>query len=650
MSAVKTALTELFVTFQIITGTLKRELWLGDEILGTLEVSGGRWHARTGTTKVATTEGPHNGIRAILGATFHGQITRVIWQPENLEGDVRQEVLPGRSSLFEIGGQPAADLVAPVIAKPVEANKKPTKAKPSSAVSAKEYLTASSEPVEGGKGYKLVIKLGDRPIGHLVPGSNPEALMAYIGHAKVHQLAPLGIAVEKLLEAAGYDANEITKLKNLRMAGGSLVKIGGQPAKVLEPTLAELGVGVTSATVTGLQSIALEQIKADESVQSRAQLDMITISEYQEALQNGTQSLPPITVFFDGAVFWLADGFHRLAAHKAANREEIACEVTLGSKRDAVLHSAVSNQSHGLRRTNLDKRRAIEMLLHDAEWRTWTDRHIATLIGVDGKTVATVREALEAAGQIAAQPVRKSASGAATSAKKSSKPSTGQPLDLEPSASLEHGKTSKPAKGIKLGAIYVSPSSPARSAAGEYIDNWTLKASVNGETAKLGEVWHGAKKEICGRVDLEGFENVRKRGAFVLSALTWPVAVLEVLGEITTVSVDTKIYFLDHTGATIGEPPINLTGKATPTTPALEPSEPAAAEDTANAMAGPDDGLQNLVLDLHTALVALLEPGTTARLKAALAGNGEARVLFEVIVDDLDRVCGVFENALDEAD
>ncbi len=36
-----------------------------------------------------------------------------------------------------------------------------------------------------------------------------------------------------------------------------------------------------------------------------------------------------------------------------------------------------ANADHGLRRTYADKRRAVEMLLQDEEWRTWSDRAIA---------------------------------------------------------------------------------------------------------------------------------------------------------------------------------------------------------------------------------------------------------------------------------
>ncbi|MCJ2074231.1 hypothetical protein MKK68_00955, partial [Methylobacterium sp. E-016] len=91
---------------------------------------------------------------------------------------------------------------------------------------------------------------------------------------------------------------------------------------------------------------------------------------------------------------WLAEGFHRFNAAREAELETIACEVRPGSLRDAILHSAGANATHGLRRSNADKRRAVLILLEDDEWSTWADREIARRCAVDNKTVARLREEL----------------------------------------------------------------------------------------------------------------------------------------------------------------------------------------------------------------------------------------------------------------
>ena len=83
------------------------------------------------------------------------------------------------------------------------------------------------------------------------------------------------------------------------------------------------------------------------------------------------------SVFYDGQAYWLADGFHRVRAAQEAGLAGINADVRQGTRRDAVLFSAGANAVHGLRRSNADKRRAVETLLNDEEWRAWSDNEIA---------------------------------------------------------------------------------------------------------------------------------------------------------------------------------------------------------------------------------------------------------------------------------
>src|SRR5204863_6394655 len=128
----------------------------------------------------------------------------------------------------------------------------------------------------------------------------------------------------------------------------------------------------------------------DGDTQARVGLDAGTVDDYATALAFG-ETFPPIVVFFDGADHWTADGFHRLAAARRAHVETLDAEVIVGTKRDALLYAVGANASHGLRRTNADKRRAVGLLLADAEWRAWSDREIARRCAVDHRFVADVR-------------------------------------------------------------------------------------------------------------------------------------------------------------------------------------------------------------------------------------------------------------------
>ncbi len=143
-----------------------------------------------------------------------------------------------------------------------------------------------------------------------------------------------------------------------------------------------------------MTTISITEIRADEACQLRAAGSAAAVAEYAAALAEGA-TFPPVTVFLDDeGVHWLADGFHRLEAHKQAGRETINADVREGDRRDAMLHAAGANASHGLRRTREDKRQAIAALLNDPEWRQWSDREIARRTATDHKTVGKLRRAI----------------------------------------------------------------------------------------------------------------------------------------------------------------------------------------------------------------------------------------------------------------
>ena len=127
--------------------------------------------------------------------------------------------------------------------------------------------------------------------------------------------------------------------------------------------------------------IELNKIKIDGGTQQRAELNQAVVGEYAEAYQAGAK-MPPIVVFFDGANYWLADGFHRYFGAKSAGLETIHEEVIPGTVRDAILYSLKANDTHGLRRSNDDKRKAVETLLNDKEWSAWSQEKIAKACAV----------------------------------------------------------------------------------------------------------------------------------------------------------------------------------------------------------------------------------------------------------------------------
>lgn len=140
--------------------------------------------------------------------------------------------------------------------------------------------------------------------------------------------------------------------------------------------------------------IRISDLILSEEVQSRVSLDESVINEYAEAMKNGDE-FPPIDVYRDGDDNYVADGFHRIKGAIKAGLAEFKAKIKEGTIRDAILHSVSANSTHGLRRTNLDKRNAVEKLLIDPEWQLWSDRKIADKCAVDGKTVAKIRNDLQ---------------------------------------------------------------------------------------------------------------------------------------------------------------------------------------------------------------------------------------------------------------
>ena len=140
--------------------------------------------------------------------------------------------------------------------------------------------------------------------------------------------------------------------------------------------------------------VPLREIRTDGGTQARAKLDEAKVEEYAEALGAGA-IFPPVVVFYDGSAYWLADGFHRVAARRrggASDDSVIPADVRSGTRRDAVLFACGANATHGLARSIDDKARAVVTLLRDDEWGQWSYREIARRCQVSHDFVGNVAE------------------------------------------------------------------------------------------------------------------------------------------------------------------------------------------------------------------------------------------------------------------
>jgi hypothetical protein len=142
--------------------------------------------------------------------------------------------------------------------------------------------------------------------------------------------------------------------------------------------------------------LATDNILASAATQVRKKLDKDTIDQYTEALKNGA-IFPPLVVFaeHESDRYILADGFHRHHAYVNAEVDKCEVEVHEGSLHEALLWALGSNDEHGLRRTNADKRNAVEMALKDPEISGLQIIQIADVCRVTERTVRNIRDDMD---------------------------------------------------------------------------------------------------------------------------------------------------------------------------------------------------------------------------------------------------------------
>lgn len=142
------------------------------------------------------------------------------------------------------------------------------------------------------------------------------------------------------------------------------------------------------------QTLQLSNIRTDAGTQVRCVITTDIVDEYAERMQEGDK-FPPVDVFFDKQLgeFYLADGFHRVAACLKNDFKDVLATVHDGDALAALEFALAANRANGLRRTNADKHHAVVMALQKFSDRS--DRKIASLIGVSHPFVANVRSQLE---------------------------------------------------------------------------------------------------------------------------------------------------------------------------------------------------------------------------------------------------------------
>jgi hypothetical protein len=142
------------------------------------------------------------------------------------------------------------------------------------------------------------------------------------------------------------------------------------------------------------ETIKLKDINRDPRLQLRVKgLDKHHVAELADALKTG-KKLGAIKACRKGKKVFPFDGWHRIAAHEEAGRDEIEATIQDGDLDHAALLAAGSNSTHGLKRTNDDKRASVQSVLTHPAGKEWSDARIADHVGVSHPFVASMRSQL----------------------------------------------------------------------------------------------------------------------------------------------------------------------------------------------------------------------------------------------------------------
>ncbi len=167
------------------------------------------------------------------------------------------------------------------------------------------------------------------------------------------------------------------------------------------------GIHLTHRRTMSVTTVALNSLFISPLYQSRSHgVCSDTVTDYTTAIEGGAKF--PLLVAYrvtdrkhPGPA--LVAGFHRAEAYAVAGVTECKIELRDGTHAEAWLAGFQSNQTHGLRYSNADKRRAAEHAL--SLFTSDSNRQLAERMGLSQEFIAKVRREMETNGAI--EPVDK---------------------------------------------------------------------------------------------------------------------------------------------------------------------------------------------------------------------------------------------------
>lgn len=161
--------------------------------------------------------------------------------------------------------------------------------------------------------------------------------------------------------------------------------------------------------------IFLSDIDMDGSPKVRAEVRSDTVEEYQSQYRLKGNRMPEPHLFKSGKMFIIGDGWHRVTAMKNLKTKAALFEIHEGGYSECLKFALTANLSHGLRRTNADKRAGAMSAIK--EFPSLSNKELSNICAVDDHTIATVRTEMEASLEVKAVSKRQGADGKTYTAK-----------------------------------------------------------------------------------------------------------------------------------------------------------------------------------------------------------------------------------------
>jgi hypothetical protein len=162
---------------------------------------------------------------------------------------------------------------------------------------------------------------------------------------------------------------------------------------------------------SGDRLLPITSIRRDGQTQHRSAKDPGLVAEYAALMECGVE-FPPVTVWWDGQVFWLTDGFHRVAAAERLDFREISADIHRGDVMEARWDSYGANSAHGLRRTAEETKRVVGLALEHPKARALSNVELARHLHIPESTLRRWRKQLSGVdAEVAVRTVKR---GAAT--------------------------------------------------------------------------------------------------------------------------------------------------------------------------------------------------------------------------------------------